>query len=126
MFPTKDNKPYLLTLYPRQQYLLVNAGLYRLGQLYQNLLGDRVEYWGQVADMPVLLHTVCRGCISSWGKVRVGTDAGVSTALLPLHLHQLGLRLHGHQGEGVGTHLIVSYLLCLCAHCLGHLQARSM
>lgn len=113
----------LVTLHARKQDLLVNTGLNRLGQLYHNLLDDRVEYWGQVADMPVLLHTVCRCCISSWGKVRVGTDGGISTGLLPLHIHQLGLRLHGHQGEGVGTHLIVSYLLSLCAHCLGHLIA---
>jgi len=114
---------HLVTFKTRKQYLLVNAGLYRLGQFYHNLLDDRVQDRGQVADVPVLLHTVGGGSIASWGMVRVYTDGVVCTGLLPLHIHQLSFCLHRHEGEGVGAHLIVNNLLRLGADCFGYLIA---
>lgn len=103
--------------------MLVNAGLYRLGQFYHNLFYDRVQDRGQVADMPVLLHTVGGGSIPSWGVVRVYTDGVIRTGLLPLDIHELGLCLHRHECEGVGAHFIVNDLLGLGADCFGNLIA---
>jgi len=101
--------------------LFVNASLHRLGQLDDDLLNDRVEDRGQVADVPVLLHTVGGGSISTHSMVRVNTDSVLHARLLPLDIHQLGLCLHRYQGEGVGAHFIVNNFLSFSADGFGDL-----